>query len=642
VTRAAPPPSTDPILDALRRHWGYDALRPLQREAIEAGIRGRDSLVVMPTGGGKSLCYQIPPLVTGRLDLVVSPLVALMKDQVDALRANDYPAAALHSGLDEAERSQSMGFLRSARCRLLFVSPERLVLPGFLELVAQWSVRSFAIDEAHCISHWGHDFRPEYRQLAALRQRFPEASLHAFTATATPRVRQDIVDQLRLRDPVRLVGDFDRPNLIYRILPKVSARTQVRDVLARHPGEAAIVYCLSRRDTEEMAESLRESKIKAEHYHAGMSADARRRTHDRFADEAIDVVVATVAFGMGIDRGNVRCVVHAALPKSVEAYQQETGRAGRDGLPAECVLLYSYADVAKWEDLMAKSCAEAVAADPSRQEEIEAHLAGQLGHLRELARVAGGARCRHAALCEHFGQPFLKPACGACDVCLAEIDSVPESTTVARKILSAVARTGQRFGAAHIAKVLTASEDEAVLRLGHERLSVYGLLGERRGPAVINLIHQLVDHGLLLRREGEFPTLQITASGMDVMRGAREVLLREPVAKKKAKRTAQEASSWSGVDRDLFDRLRDLRRRLAIERGVPPYMIFGDETLRELARLRPRTLEEMATVRGVGRRKLEDFGEVFLAVVLAAGPESPGGGASRGAGQRHPKEAWEG
>lgn len=604
--------TSDPVLELLRRHWGFDRLRPLQREAIDAGIHGRDSLVVMPTGGGKSLCYQIPPLLTERLDLVISPLVALMKDQVDALRAIDYPAAALHSGLDDAERMETFQFLRSGRCRLLFASPERLVQPAFLELLEHHRVRSVAIDEAHCISHWGHDFRPEYRQLALLRERFPQCSLHAFTATATPRVREDILEQLRLRDPMVLVGVFDRPNLIYRIVPKVSARNQVRDVLARHPGEAAIVYCLSRKETEEMAAFLRESKIRAEHYHAGMSAEARRRTHDRFSGEAIDVVVATVAFGMGIDRGDVRCVIHAGLPRSIEAYQQETGRAGRDGLPAECVLLYSYADVIRWEELIGRSCDEAIAERPEQTAALQAHLEVQIQHVRELARVAGGARCRHAALSEHFGQALGKESCGACDVCLAEIDAVPDSTTVARKILSTVARTGQRFGAGHIAKVLTASEDEAVLRQGHHALSVYGLLRERKGPAVINLVHQLVDHGLLQRSDGEYPTLQLTESGVAVMRGQREVVLREPAAKKKAKRTVQEASAWGGVDRDLFERLRGLRRRLALERGVPPYMIFGDETLREMARVKPTTLEELAEIKGVGRSKLTSFGEAFV------------------------------
>src|SRR5262245_33449358 len=351
---AAPEPSDldSRILEAVKRFWGYDTLRPLQDQAIRAGIDHRDSLVVLPTGGGKSLCYQVPPAVANRTDIVVSPLISLMKDQVDGLVANGYPAAALHSGLTDSERREIERGIAQNKYHLIFAAPERLLSPYFLQTIRKIDVKAFAIDEAHCISQWGHDFRPEYRQLARLKNEFPGASVHAYTATATPRVRQDIVDQLRLSEPNVLVGTFDRPNLIYRIVPKVNLEAQLIDVVRRHSGEAVIVYCISRKDTEHMAELLKLNGFKASHYHAGMEKDQRAKVQDAFAEEQLDVVVATVAFGMGIDRSNVRCVIHAAMPKTVEHYQQETGRAGRDGLEAECIMFYSAADILKWERLI--------------------------------------------------------------------------------------------------------------------------------------------------------------------------------------------------------------------------------------------------------------------------------------------------
>ena len=332
------------ILEQVRAYWGFDTLRPLQEEAIRTALAGRDSVVVLPTGGGKSLCYQVPPLLTDRTDIVVSPLISLMKDQVDGLSVCGYPAAGIHSGLSGTEKAQVLQDLRAGRYRLIFVSPERLLQPAFLDMVEQLNVRSFAIDEAHCISHWGHDFRPEYRQLAVLKQRFPKASVHAYTATATQRVREDIAAQLHLNDPVMLVGTFDRSNLVYRVVPRVDIYAQVIDAVHRHKEQGVIVYCLSRKDTEAMADALQAAGIEARAYHAGLDRDERRRTQEAFAGESLNVVTATVAFGMGIDRSNVRCVIHATMPKSVEHYQQETGRAGRDGLEAQCLLFYSAAD----------------------------------------------------------------------------------------------------------------------------------------------------------------------------------------------------------------------------------------------------------------------------------------------------------
>lgn len=609
------------VHELLRRHFGYDSLRPLQAEAIAAGLARRDSLVVLPTGGGKSICYQMPPLVANRLDVVVSPLIALMKDQVDGLVANGYPAAALHSGMSEDERAGVRVGLNDGRYRLLFVSPERLANDAFVAALRRYRVSSFAIDEAHCISQWGHDFRPEYRQLARLRDLFPDASIHAFTATATPRVREDIRVQLTLRDPVELVGNFDRPNLTYRIVPRVKAREQTIDILGRHHGEAAIVYCLSRRETEEMADALRAAKIKAAHYHAGMTPDDRNKTQEQFSEEKLDVVVATVAFGMGIDRGDVRCVIHAAMPKSVEHYQQETGRAGRDGLEAECVLLHSPADAIRWEDLMRKSTLRAGSEGECDREALDAALGAQLGLLRDMQRFCSAVRCRHHALCRYFGQEPAGHAvgaingCGACDCCLGEVEILHDSTLAARQILSAVARVQQRFGAKHVADVLHGTNAENIVKWGHEKLSVFGLMRDRPLPAIQNLVYQLVDAGLLASSGGDRPVLSLTAAAMPVLKGESEVSLLRPRIKAKATKSAVAEAGWKGVDRDLFEVLRQLRRRIAERIGKPPYVVFADETLREMARRRPSTLEGFSRLRGVGARKLRDYGDEFLEAI---------------------------
>jgi len=591
------------ILSTVKRYWGFDALRPLQEQAIVAGLERRDSLVVMPTGGGKSLCYQVPPAVAGRTDVVVSPLIALMKDQVDGLRANGYPAVALHSGMDLAAIQRAERELAEGRPHLVFVAPERLLTPRFLELVAKIGVSTFAIDEAHCISQWGHDFRPEYRQLAELKTRFRGASVHAYTATATERVREDIVAQLKLAEPTVLIGTFDRPNLLYRVVPRVDVRAQVLEVLGRHANEAAIVYCLSRKDTEEMAARLSAAGVRAAHYHAGMEAAERHRTQDRFASEELDVVAATVAFGMGIDRSDVRCVLHAALPKSIEHYQQETGRAGRDGLPAECVLFYSAADVLRWQTLLERSADESGAAEES----VES--AKRL--LEDMRRFASAVRCRHASLSTYFGQPYAAESCGACDVCLGEVVGVADATVLAQKILSCVARTEERFGIEHVADVLIGAENDRVRRWGHDQLSTYGLLKEAARKNVVNAIYQLIDAGVLARTPGDRPVLQLNPASWEVMRGKRTVQLVEP-KKPKVKKTSLEQASWEGVDEELFESLRALRREIAAERAVPAYVILHDATLRELARSKPRSFAELRGVRGLGERKLAELGPRLL------------------------------
>jgi ATP-dependent DNA helicase RecQ len=595
------------ILAAVNRYWGYSELRPLQEQAIRAGLERRDSLVVMPTGGGKSLCYQVPAALSERTDVVISPLISLMKDQVDGLRECGYPAGALYSGMPIHAAQETEAQVAAGRCRLVFVAPERLLTPRFLQLIERLRVRSFAIDEAHCISHWGHDFRPEYRRLAEIKTRFPQASVHAYTATATERVRADIIEQLRLKDPAVLVGTFDRPNLVYRVVPRVDARAQVLQTLRRHSKQAAIVYCISRKDAEGMADAFQANGLRAAFYHAGMEADDRRRTQDAFAADEIDVVAATVAFGMGIDRSDVRCVIHAAMPKSIEHYQQETGRAGRDGLEAECVLLYSAADVMRWESLIEKSAADAGAGS-----EV---IAASRELLEQMRRFCSTVRCRHRALSEYFGQPYSKANCEACDICLDEVEGVTDATLTAQKILSCVARTGERFGAAHIVDVLLGANTEGVRRWRHQEVTTYGLMKDTDRKTLTNMLYQLLDEGLLERTDGERPVFRLNQVSWSVLRGERTVRLLRP--KIQVRKTRFDEESWAGVERDLFESLRALRREIANERGVPAYVVFSDAALREMARVRPGSARALLAIRGVGERKMADLGDRFLGQIRA-------------------------
>jgi len=575
---------------------------------MRAVLDGRDSLVVMPTGGGKSLCYQAPAVLRGGTTVVISPLIALMKDQVDGLQACGIPAIQLDSSQSAAERFGYEQNIRDGAIRLVFVSPERLVNTDFCRLLRDLDVRTFAIDEAHCISHWGHDFRPEYRQLDRLRELFPEASVHAYTATATERVRDDIIAQLSLRNPEVLVGNFDRPNLTYRVLPRHNELKQVLEVIERHPEEGGIIYCISRREVDELAAALRKHGVKALAYHAGHTQEDRRQAQDEFIGEKCDVVVATVAFGMGIDRSNIRFVMHARMPKSIEHYQQETGRAGRDGLESECVLLYSGGDTFQWRSLTEKSAQEA-GAPPE-------FVAGVLQHLDHMDRYCRGAVCRHRALVEYFGQTYEPQACGgACDVCLGDTEAVPDAVVVAQKILSCVARVNQGFGIGHVSSVLRGENTENVRKRGHDNLSTYGLLRQHGKAAIRDFIYQLIGQRVLLQVGDEYPLLKLNAGSWEVMRGQRTVRLVQLARRAKGEKVKVEGVSWEGVDRELFEALRVLRRRLAEERGWPPYRVFGDVTLRELARVRPSTLERMRFVTGIGDAKLRDFGAAFFEAI---------------------------
>jgi ATP-dependent DNA helicase RecQ len=596
---------------ALSKYWGYSTFRPLQREAMEAVLESRDSIVVLPTGGGKSLCFQAPALVRAGLAVVVSPLISLMKDQVDTLVGNGVPAALYNSSLASGEKSAVVAGLRQGKFRLLYVSPERLVgegSEGFLSILSKCDVSFVAVDEAHCISQWGHDFRPEYRQLGRLRQLLPNISIHAFTATATARVRRDIASQLALQQPIELVGSFDRPNLVYRVLARATLKNQLQDVLDRHRGEAGIIYCTSRKDVDALADWLTTIGVRARPYHAGLSDDERSEHQDAFLDERVDVIVATVAFGMGIDRSDVRFVVHAGSPRSLEHYQQESGRAGRDGLEAECLLIYSGADFLKWRVMLERN-----------GEMNEANRA----LMRRMEGYASGVGCRHRHLAEYFGDRYGSDDCAACDYCLGELEAVAEPIVLARKILSCVARVGQRFGGMHVANVLRGQATEQVVARGHQALSTFGLLADRSVPEIRGYIEQLSAMELLQQTDDAYPVLQLTAKGMALLKDERSVpdltLARQKAPKKDAPRLRSrvEEESWEGVDRDLFERLRATRLEIARSRGVPPYVIFHDATLREMARVRPTSIGALLTVKGVGARKAEDLGEMFLAAIQA-------------------------
>ncbi len=616
------------VLEVVRTHWGFDRLRGMQAPAIAAGIAGRDCVLVMPTGGGKSLCYQVPALVTGKLTVVVSPLIALMKDQVDGMRLRGIAAGALNSGVPVDEAAKIWKQAEDGTLRLLLVAPERLLGTGedgarsgtlarLVRVHQRGGIGQIAVDEAHCISQWGHDFRPEYRRLAEAREALDGVPTLACTATATPRVREDIAAQLGLGEHDVLVGDFDRANLTYRVVPRVDQMGQIVEALGRHAGEGAIVYCMSRRDTEDIAASLRERGVDAKAYHAGMDADDRRDVQEAFKDERLDVVVATVAFGMGIDRPNVRCVVHATMPKSIEAYQQETGRAGRDGMPAECVLLYSGADVMRWKRLMEKSAGE--------QGTDGVVLEAQLTLLREMADFAASFACRHGALVRYFGQEYAGVGgCGACDVCLGEGEEVEGGGMIARKVLACVARiqnTGRTYGAGHVVNVLRGGRDAGVLKAGHDQLSTYGILKGHEKTELTSFVDQLVGAGFLAREDGKYPTLSLTSAGTEAMKGAGSVRLmraRNVDAAAAGRQAAKAAGqrTLEGPERELFEALRVVRRAAAARLGVPPFIVFGDETLAEMCRVRPSSRERMQTVKGVGPVKLEQFGDEFVAAIV--------------------------
>ena len=585
------------IEEILQKYWGYDSFLPLQKRAMECVCRGRDSIVVLPTGGGKSLCFQAPAMLLSKLTLVISPLISLMKDQIDALLECGIAAGRLDSTLSHPERNRVFDLLRERRLKLLYVSPERLMMHGFLDFLKGSGISSVAIDEAHCVSMWGHDFRPEYRQLSALKEVFPEIPIGAYTATATEQVRKDIAEQLRLDCPEILVGGFDRPNLIYRVRRRTNTQKQIRDVLDRHAGESGIVYCIRRTDVDDMTKTLTGHGYRVAPYHAGMPDNERKKSQNSFIEEEVDIIAATVAFGMGIDKSNVRYVIHAAMPKSLEHYQQESGRAGRDGLEAECTLFYSGSDYLIWKRILEES--EAQTADIG------------IAKLGQMYRYCSGVSCRHRTILGYFGQTPDSENCRACDICLGEVDCVPNAVIVAQKILSSILRQGECFGADYTAGVLVGSREDRILRNRHHKLSTYGLLKDATRSTVRDWIEQLAEQECI-ERTGEYSVLKITHMGRLVLKGMEQPLLLESPKKKPAPKHIIEKDSWEGVDQELFEELRKLRRNLAKQRAVPAYIVFNDATLRELARERPTTHKDLLRISGIGLKKLEQYGEDLL------------------------------
>jgi ATP-dependent DNA helicase RecQ len=623
---------------ALEEYWGYTEFRPLQREAMECLCTGRDAVVVLPTGGGKSLCFQAPAVTTPGLAIVVSPLISLMKDQVDALTECGVPAARIDSSLSTEERDAALDRVRKGQLKLLYISPERLVSEGFSKFLRTLDLSFIAIDEAHCISMWGHDFRPEYRQLGSLRQVFPNVAIGAYTATATDQVRQDIAAQLRLKDPAMLVGSFDRPNLIYKVRPRSKVVKQVCEVLDRYKSESGIIYCIRRRDVEQMAESLTAKGYHVAPYHAGMSDDARKKNQADFVAERIDTIIATVAFGMGIDKSNVRYVIHAGMPKSLEHYQQESGRAGRDGLEAECCLFYSGGDFGVWKSILTDKDPRSEGVPPLRVAGILPAIQGQdarateeqgqdslaMSHsatevaLAKLARMYAyctDAVCRRRTILEYFGQGYKQDNCGTCDICLGDVDLVSDALVTAQKILSCILRLGQRFGGGYTALVLTGSRDQRILDNKHDGLSTYGLLKDQDKRTVHDWIEQLTGQGFV-EKTGEYNVLSVTPQGWQVLKGEATPRLLKP-AEKHEHKVKVVTEAWEGVDRGLFEAMRTLRASLARDRAVPAFVIFGDAALRDMARKRPSTVQRFLDVRGVGQTKCQQYGRIMVETIRA-------------------------
>ncbi|HNN91557.1 MAG TPA: DNA helicase RecQ [Pseudomonadota bacterium] len=640
----------------LKRFFGYDSFRPLQEQIIADSLAGRDVFALLPTGGGKSLCYQLPALLRPGLTVVISPLIALMKDQVDALTDNGVPATYLNSTLSAEEARTRFRHLHAGELKLLFVAPERLLVGSLLDDLVRWGVSCVAVDEAHCISEWGHDFRPEYRQLAILRERLPQVPYMALTATATERVRGDIVSQLRLRNHSTYVASFNRPNLTYRVRPKSQAQKQLVEFALGRGRESGIVYCASRASTETLAEKLRHAGLRALPYHAGLPHEERERNQDAFLRDEARIVCATIAFGMGINKPNVRYVVHYDLPKNIEGYYQETGRAGRDGLPGECLLLYSPSDVAKQINFIEE-----------KRDETERRVARQ--QLQQMVHYAESSGCRRESLLAYFGETYRPSAedleeddgedlltsasgCGACDNCLSPRESF-DGTVPTQKLLSCVYRIRQRsgfdVGLNHIIAVLIGSDHSKLRQHGHDQLSTYGIGREHHRTEWAEMARELVRLGLLRQNPERFNTLSITEEGLAALRDRRSVTLSRPMTRRPAddlssrRGGAMEASdprlagspgerrsapsrkrggkrlggrgSDIACDEDLFEKLRGLRKSLADKKGVPPYIVFGDATLRLMALHKPQDAEGLLAISGVGERKLAEYGAAFLAAL---------------------------
>jgi ATP-dependent DNA helicase RecQ len=598
-------------LGLLKRYFGFTSFRPLQREIIREALAGHDVFVLLPTGGGKSLCFQMPALLQPGLTVVVSPLIALMKDQVDALQAGGVAATFLNSSLAAGESRPRLRGLHQGQYRLLYVAPERLMLPGFLEDLQRWNLNLIAVDEAHCISEWGHDFRPEYRQLSQLRPLFPTVPMMALTATATARVRQDILQQLRLAQPRCFVASFNRPNLTYRVVVKAKPAAQVLAFLRSRPRDSGIIYCQSRKGAESLASQLNQNGIPARPYHAGLASRARTEHQELFLRDEVRVICATIAFGMGINKPNVRFVIHYDLPKNIEGYYQETGRAGRDGLPAECLLLFSAGDAVKQQTFIREK--------PPAEQRVARE------QLQQIVHYADTAACRRAELLRYFGEAFPADNCAGCDNCL-EPRATFDGTQAALKFLSCVYRIAQKSGFGvglnHVVEVLTGADTEKIRRWRHQTLSTYGIGPEHSRAEWLAIGRELIRLGCLRQAAEQFSVLELTGAGRAAMRERRKIVLTMP----RTAPAAPEKRSRAGeiaCDEALLEQLRRLRKRLADEKNLPAYIVFSDVALRQMARFYPASDEDFTRISGVGDKKLQEYGVAFLGEIAAWLQTSP-------------------
>ena len=590
------------MLEQLKAYFGFDQFLPLQEDIISKVLAKHDSLVLMPTGGGKSLCYQLPAIQFRGLTLVVSPLIALMKDQVDGLKANGVPAGLLNSTLSPDESAEVQDQARRGELKMLYVAPERLTLPGFQRFLRSLEISLIAIDEAHCISEWGHDFRPDYRNLKALKEGFPKVPVIALTATATTQVREDIVAQLGLNKPDIFISSFNRPNLTYTIQPKTEPLNTLLNLLDKHPGGSTIIYRFSRKATEETAIELTDRGFSALPYHAGLDRDLRRETQEKFIRDQVQIVVATIAFGMGIDKPDVRLVVHYDLPKTVEGYYQETGRAGRDGLPSDCVLFYSYGDRTKQEYFISN-----IEDDDERD---KAH--SKLGQVLTLCDLQ---TCRRAYLMEYLGEHWPKTDCGGCDICLLPREEF-DATEIAQKILSTSIRTGERFGANYLVDVLRGSNNKTVKERGHHDLPVFGISRDMDSNDLKEMVRSLVTNGFLTQQSSGYPTLSVSARGRKFLKDRESLTLTRPkhtaLTMPKSLDTLNRETAY---DTKLFDELAALRLEIAAQREVPAYQIFGNKALQQMAFHMPVDEQQFSNISGVGYAKLRDFSRPFLKVI---------------------------
>ncbi|MDF7826919.1 DNA helicase RecQ [Pontiellaceae bacterium B12227] len=583
--------------EALHRIFGFQQFRPNQEEIVSAILDKRDAFAVMPTGGGKSLCYQLPAHLMEGLCVVISPLISLMKDQVDAAKANGLDAEFLNSTLAPKDRARVYQALENYQLDLLYVSPERFAMPDFIATLKQAKVSFFAIDEAHCISEWGHDFRPDYLSLANIVTHFPKAGIAAFTATATHKVSDDIITKLGLRDPYLTRASFDRPNLFYQVLPKDNLDIQLLEFLHEHPNESGIIYRTTRKSVEATADFLKEQGVKALAYHAGLTPVQRKKNQEQFNRDQVQVVVATIAFGMGIDKSNVRFVLHGDLPKNMEGYYQETGRAGRDGEPARCQLYFSRSDIVRIRYFIEQT------EDPNERKIAEQQLF-------QMVQFAEANVCRRKAVLGYFGESYEKENCSTCDICVGDVERV-DATVPAQKIMSAIQRSGQKFGAVHIADIVAGAKTARIRQFGHDQLKTYGAGKDQDKKYWRRIIDALLAQECLVQNADQYSALELTPKGKQVLFGKRTF---ETIRQKEGKAKAS-MSTTGDYSPKLFEQLRAERKRLAQEEGVPPFVIFSDRTLREMALYFPDTEEEMSNISGVGAAKLAKYGDTFMTII---------------------------